>query len=127
MTSRRGGIAALALVVGVLGLPTAGAAAASHAPDAPRGLIVDEGSQLGITGTPRFSWLVVDADANEIQSAYEILVARAPTTNPTDATVVWDSGKVASREQTYVPYGGTPLASDQTWFWTVPSATPVTA
>ena len=119
MTPIRGFIAALALVVGVLGLPAVSVAASSHAPDAPRGLIVDEGSQLGITDTPRFSWLVSDRDANEVQTAYQLLVARTPTHDPSDASVIWDSGKVASDQQTYIAYGGPPLASDRTWYWSV--------
>ena len=122
---------ALAVVLGLVaaGLSTApltasvaGAARApkNHAPGAPRALTVDDDTApLGVTGTPQFGWQVVDTDPNETQTAYEVVVASTPTTDPVDKTVVWDSGKVASSQQLYVPYGGPALAADSTWYWTV--------
>lgn len=120
MTSRRGGIAALALLVGVLGLPASAGAARNHPPGAPTHLTVGDGpTQLGITGTPRFSWWDADRDPDEVQSQYEIIVSTAPTTDSSDDSVVWDSGRVKSSEQTYVQYAGPALDPDTTYYWTV--------
>ena len=108
-------IAGLAVVV-----PAPAAAARDRAPGRPVGLRVDDvAAPLGIEGTPSFAWRVVDPDPNEIQRAYEILVARQPTSDPADASVVWDSGRVASAEQSYVEYAGPSLPPDTTWYWTV--------
>lgn len=104
----------------VLGLPAAAGATRNHSPGAPMHLMVGDGpTQLGITGTPRFSWWDVDPDADEVQSQYEIIVSTAPTTDPSDDSVVWDSGRVRSSEQTYVPYDGPALDPDTTYYWTV--------
>lgn len=53
------------------------------------------------------------------QSAYRILVASRATANPASSAILWDSGRVESAEQAFVPYAGPPLASDATYFWTV--------
>jgi len=101
-------------------VPAPAAAARDRAPGRPVGLRVDDvAAPLGIEGTPSFAWRVVDPDPNEIQRAYEILVARQPTSDPADASVVWDSGRVASAEQSYVEYAGPSLPPDTTWYWTV--------
>ena len=87
---------------------------------APRALNVDDSvTRLAVSTTPRFSWQVVDSSANQVQTAYEILVSTTPTTDPTDTSVVWDSGTVKSAEQTYVPYGGPALTADTRYYWTV--------
>jgi len=113
------GLAALvSLTLGAA--PATAARAADHPPGAPRALTVnDDPAPLGVVGAPAFAWQVVDRDPNEVQSAYEIVVARRPTTDPSDASVVWDSGRVASHDQTYVAYGGPALAPDADWYWTV--------
>lgn len=60
------------------------------------------------TTRPRFSWKVKGAD----QSAYEIVV--------TDGSKqVWDSGKVVSEQQLFVPYGGPDLAPASHLEWQV--------
>ena len=111
-------VAAAALVVGAA--PSVASPARSHPPGKPRGLIIGDGpTQLGITGTPRFSWQDVDLDPNATQTQYRIIVSSTPTTDPDDASIVWDSGPVESTQQTYVPYGGPPLAPDSTWYWSV--------
>ena len=129
VTRQRARVAVVGLVVAGLSTATmasvatavtASAAVATrapknHAPGAPRALTVnDDPSPLGVTGTPQFGWQVADRDLNETQTAYEIVVSQEP-----NSPGVWDSGKVASSAQLYVPYAGPTLAPDRPWYWTV--------
>jgi alpha-L-rhamnosidase len=111
---------ALALPAGAHGVALA-AAPTVTAPEAPSALVVQSRSTpLGVDPhTVDFGWHVNDPRRGATQGTYEILVSRAPTTNPTDPSVVWASGTVPSTEQAFVPYAGPPLASDTTYFWTV--------
>lgn len=54
---------------------------------------------------PRFSWKLFSQDLNEIQSAYQITVTKAFEVDK----VVWDSGKIESDRQLYIPYEGEAL------------------
>jgi hypothetical protein len=84
-------------------------------PTAPIGLSVGgRQTPLDVAGTPQFGWLPQDADGNEIQTAYQIQVTRAG-----DGTLIYDSGKVASSAESYVPYAGSALASGTGYAWTV--------
>ncbi|MEU4677671.1 family 78 glycoside hydrolase catalytic domain [Micromonospora sp. NPDC023737] len=108
-------MAAAATVVGTVlaGAPPA-SAAPGHAPDAPTALTVDDRPHpLNVEGPPRFGWLPRDADPGEVQTAYRITVSR-PGGAP-----VWDSGKVASDQQSYVPYTGPELSAGAAYRWTV--------
>ncbi len=94
---------------------TAGASPGTTPPSAPTGLSVgDRQAPLDVAGTPQFGWLPQDADGNEIETAYEIQVNRA-----SDGVLIYDSGKVASSAETYVPYAGPALASGTSYSWTV--------
>ncbi|MEE6258831.1 family 78 glycoside hydrolase catalytic domain [Plantactinospora sonchi] len=91
-----------------------GAAGHGHAPQAPTELTVDDRERpLNVEGTPRFGWLPRDRDPGEVQSAYRITVADA------SGRTLWDSGKVRSGQQSYVPYGGPALRSGSAYRWTV--------
>src|SRR2546429_8155972 len=80
----------------------AGSAGLDHAPTAPAHLTVDDRADpLAVQGIPQFGWLPRDPDGNEIQTAYQIVVTRAGQRQP-----VWDSGKVVSSAESWVPYGG---------------------
>lgn len=84
------------------------------APMAPTNLTVgDRTRPMNVEGAPLFGWLPQDGP-NEIQTAYQIVVTRTK-----DAMMVWDSNKVASGEQAYVPYAGPALANETTYSWTV--------
>ncbi|MDN5852734.1 MAG: alpha-L-rhamnosidase N-terminal domain-containing protein [Actinomycetia bacterium] len=63
--------------------------------------------------TPRFGWLPQDHDGGEVQTAYEIEVRDA------EHDEVWDSGKVASSQQSYVDYGGDSLETGSAYNWRV--------
>ena len=67
----------------------------------------DQARPLNVEGAPQFGWMPRDAD----QTAYQLTVSKG-------ATTVWDSGKVASSEQSYVPYAGPALANGEAYDWT---------
>jgi alpha-L-rhamnosidase len=93
---------------------------AAAAPSAPMNLRVDDVSEpAGTEATPYFGWLVNDTRANEIQTAYEILVATSLTNLAANVGDVWDSSKVMSRTENHVVFTGVPLAADTKYFWKV--------
>ncbi|WP_222864326.1 family 78 glycoside hydrolase catalytic domain [Micromonospora sp. WP24] len=107
--------AAATVVVTVLAGAPPAFAARGHAPAAPAALTVDDRAHpLDVEGTPRFGWLPRDADPGETQTAYRITV-----TTSSGGERVWDSGKVASDQQSYVPYAGPPLRAAAAYRWTV--------
>jgi len=114
--SRAGATAAalaLALPASLLAVGTAQAAVGTR-PTAPQRLVVDDlAAPLGAATMPRFGWLPQDADANEVQSAYKIEVRDA------DGALVWDSDKVSSAQQSYVPYAGSELEPGEAYTWRV--------
>ncbi len=66
---------------------------------------------LGLdTDCPRFSWRLVSDGADVQQTAYEITVE-------SDGRVVWNSGRVESGEQRWIPYSGEALKSGQYCTW----------
>lgn len=84
-------------------------AAPAHADDAPAKLTVgDRARPLNVEGAPRFGWMPPSA----VQTAYEIKVSR-------DGADVWDSGKDASSNQSYVAYSGPALQNGASYDWTV--------
>jgi hypothetical protein len=94
--------------------PAQGAELHDHAPLAPAGLVVDDRTDpLGVQGVPQFGWLPRDPDGDETQSAYQLVVTNS------GGSVVWDSGKVASSAQSWVPYAGPALAPGTTYRWAV--------
>lgn len=68
---------------------------------------------MNVEGKPLFGWLPQDGP-NELQTAYQIVVTRVA-----DQMVVWDSEKVVSSAEAYVPYGGPALSSQTSYSWTV--------
>ena len=113
-------------------------APASGPPGAPEALSVD-GLPAPIGLSPEdvyFAWHIGDQRRGAIQSAYRIVVKRLSPTASASASIVWDSGKVHSDRQAFVPYAGPALARDATYSWTVqtwatsggpgPLATPAT-
>ncbi|GAB3047551.1 hypothetical protein GCM10027053_01760 [Intrasporangium mesophilum] len=84
-------------------------------PDKPIGMTVgDRTHPLTVEGAPQFGWLPQDGNGNEVQTAYELRVIRE-----SDDSQVWDSGKVASSDQSYVPYGGPALDGGTSYSWKV--------
>jgi hypothetical protein len=107
-----------AVLAAVVALATAPAHAApaspDHAPTAPDGLTTDDQTNpLAIQGTPQFGWLPQDRDPNEIQSAYQLRVTQS------DGSLVWDSGQVASSDESWVQYAGPALQPGTSYNWAV--------
>ena len=68
---------------------------------------------------PRFSWIVNSPESDNVQTAYQILLASDGSVLAEDRADVWDSGKVRSRSSTSVEFGGNPLASNRSYGWKV--------
>lgn len=96
-------------------------AAANQPPSAPTGLLLDLlADPLGVENpNPRMSWIVNDADSDEYQTAYQIVVFDHLEEAASDKNIMWDSGKVESSESSNVPYIGQPLKPGRIYFWKV--------
>jgi alpha-L-rhamnosidase len=92
-------------------------AAAPGAPDNLRSY--DKVNPVGTDGTPYFGWYVNDPDDNELQTAYQIMVASSQANLDADQGDLWDSGRVGSRQQNYIDYAGKPLAAATRYYWRV--------
>jgi alpha-L-rhamnosidase len=82
-----------------------------------------EGMQnpLGIDAMhPRFSWKTeATAETNVFQKAYQILVASSSEKLAANEADIWNSGKVSSSEQLWIPFAGKELKSNRQYFWKV--------
>ncbi len=68
---------------------------------------------LGIdTAEPRFSWQITSNQQDVCQTAYQIIVCD-------DQGEVWNTGKVDSDQQLWLPYAGKPLQSNTACTWKV--------
>lgn len=75
---------------------------------------------LGIDAkTPRFSWKITSSENNQVQTAYQLLVASSPKLLKPGKADLWDSGKINSDESIQVEYRGKALNSRQKCYWTV--------
>jgi alpha-L-rhamnosidase len=68
---------------------------------------------------PRLSWLLNPAENVRGQSAYRVLVASSPAILQKDRGDLWDSGRVASEQSTWIDYGGKKLTSGERVYWKV--------
>src|ERR1700676_1397256 len=119
------GMAVAPLATGsVTGGPTgAGAADAGASPDRPGppaslrvdGLVAPLGRAADDV---YFSWQLRDPRRGARQSAYRIVLS-GPVVGPRVGATVWDSGRVSSAAQAFVPYAGPALAPDAAYRWTV--------
>ena len=68
---------------------------------------------LGLdTAEPRFSWQIVSDKQDVRQTAYQIVVSD-------DKGEVWNTGKVESDQQLWIPYAGKKLESNTHCTWRV--------
>jgi alpha-L-rhamnosidase len=75
---------------------------------------------LGIDVTkPRFSWQSNSRARGAGQSAYEIRVATDRDALRGARPLIWDSGKIDSRQSIFLSYGGPALQSRTRYFWQV--------
>ncbi|MFD1256863.1 family 78 glycoside hydrolase catalytic domain [Mucilaginibacter terrae] len=92
------------------------------APGAPSNLrTCDKIKPVGTNNKPFFGWYVNDADKNELQSAYQILVANSLAKLNAGKGDVWDSGKVPSSMQNYVNMLGNAVIPATRYYWKVRS------
>ena len=68
---------------------------------------------------PRLSWILTASDRGVLQAAYQVRVARSQSDLASGRRLLWDSGRVASRESALVAYGGPALASRDRCYWQV--------
>lgn len=68
---------------------------------------------------PRLSWLLNSAENVRGQSAYRVLVASSPAILMKEQGDLWDSGRVASEQSTWIEYGGKKLNSGEQAYWKV--------
>lgn len=67
---------------------------------------------LGIDNIPEFSWRIESVEQNILQSAYKIIVKQ-------NDEIVWDSGKINNRKQSFIQYKGKHLLSCTKYVWEV--------
>ena len=70
---------------------------------------------------PRLSWIVTSDQRNQVQGAYQILVASDSGTLDADSGDLWDTGRVESRDTFHIVYAGAPLEARQPVWWKVRS------
>lgn len=87
----------------------------------PTMLTVDYDPQpLGLDNTcPGFSWAVTSEERDQVQSAYQILVASCREGLDAGTGDVWNTGKVVSNRTAVIEYDGKPLQSIARYFWKV--------
>ncbi|HVY25786.1 MAG TPA: family 78 glycoside hydrolase catalytic domain [Polyangiaceae bacterium] len=97
----------------------AGGSAGESASDAPTGLLCEllrHPEQAPITDAqPEFGFIAPAAH----QSAFQILVATSRAALGNDQGDAWDSGKKSSEQSIDIPYGGSALAPNKTYWWKV--------
>ncbi len=75
---------------------------------------------LGIDAErPRLIWMLSAGPRGRRQSAYQVLVASSPERLGKNKGDLWDSGKIISDQDTFVPYAGQPLVSGTQAGWKV--------
>ncbi|MHA1915016.1 MAG: glycoside hydrolase family 78 protein, partial [Promethearchaeota archaeon] len=68
---------------------------------------------------PRFSWILEHEQKNQSQSAYQIIVSSKELLSNKEEGDIWDSGRVISQTSVNIEYNGTPLTSNNTYYWRV--------
>ncbi|HZG77250.1 MAG TPA: alpha-L-rhamnosidase N-terminal domain-containing protein, partial [Paenibacillus sp.] len=66
-----------------------------------------------------FGWRSEGTGRGLRQSAYRLMVATRPECLCREEPDIWDSGEVSSEASIGIPYGGKPLDSARTYYWTV--------
>ncbi|MBC8181431.1 family 78 glycoside hydrolase catalytic domain [candidate division KSB1 bacterium] len=68
---------------------------------------------------PEFGWVMNSAIKNDVQFAYQILVATSPAKLEKNIGDMWDTGKLNSTQSINVEYNGKRLSPNSTYFWKV--------
>jgi len=80
---------------------------------------INEQSTVTLKLSSFFSWQISSEHRNQLQSAYQILVAENPDNLKTSKNILWDSGKINSDKSALVLADGLELKSAQSYFWKV--------
>lgn len=84
------------------------------------GMSTTDNALLGLEShAPRLSWQTTSSLKNVVQTGYQILVASSPEKLDADEGDLWNTGKVDSKAQLWIPYQGRPLKSNQRGWWKV--------
>lgn len=108
----------------IFSLPvTVSSAAERKGPDCPSGLTCELMAKADLAAIcdprPEFGWVVNSPLENDVQSAYQILVASERRTLDEGLGDLWDTGRTASPGQANIEYAGRLLASNRVYFWKV--------
>lgn len=68
---------------------------------------------------PGFSWLLTGSERGQKQTGYQVIVASAEAGLKSGNGDIWNSGRMASDEQTNIIYEGPALKSGERYFWKV--------
>lgn len=68
---------------------------------------------------PRFSWVLLSDERNQIQSAYRIIVSSNLKSLNKDKGDIWDTGKTISGMSIQIEYSGEDLRSSTPYYWKV--------
>ena len=71
------------------------------------------------TRVPRFSWIIRSGERDQVQTAYQILVASSPDLLNEKKSDFWNSGKVKSDRSILLDYAGKSLLSRDLCWWKV--------
>jgi len=72
------------------------------------------------TGQPRFNWKTeATTERDVMQKAYQIIVASSSDNLDKNVGDVWNSGKVSSDAQLWIPFAGKTLQTNAVCFWKV--------
>ncbi len=75
---------------------------------------------VGIGLNPYFGWKITDTDKEELQTAFQILIATHPDLLREGKADVWNSGKTQSSQINFVYLNeNIPLVADTKYYWTV--------
>jgi len=69
--------------------------------------------------TPEFGWIVNSDVSNDVQAAYQIMLATTQALLDANNPDMWDSTKTASDNSVNVSYAGSALSTNQSCFWKV--------
>ncbi len=68
---------------------------------------------------PDFCWIVPSSGKDDVQTAYQILLATSREKLLAQTGDAWDSGKVDSSRSINIDYAGKPLSPHSSYWWTV--------
>lgn len=71
------------------------------------------------TKNPRLSWYSESEQREQVQTAYQVLVASSLSNLEAGTADLWNTGKVLSDSSAYIPYHGKELSSGMQAFWKV--------